>query len=275
MQKPSNKKLLLIATRLLVLLLIAKVISLVVWWYLPSEGVELNAKKSYLAKYQRVDFRNMLIKAKVETPKAKVDTVTTLSIDSLVLKGLYGSQFSGYAIVAKKSALKKTEIVAVGEEYAGYKLKEIAIDHVIFTKNAKDFILELQKSKSKGKLNSSITRVNNSVEEDNAEISEKVVTRSDIKYYSKNPSKIWKDIAIFPVKRNGRIEGFKVTRIKKGSKMAQLGLRKGDIMIRANNVKLTSFNDALKLYKNINKTDTIEIIVLRNNEEKEIIYEIH
>ena len=273
MQKPSNKKLLSIATRLLVLLLIAKVISLVVWWYLPSEGVELNAKKSYLAKYQRVDFRNMLIKAKVETPTTKVETTSALSIDSLVLKGLYGSQFNGYAIVAKKSALKKTKIVAVGEEYAGYKLKEIAIDHVIFTKNAKDFILELQKSK--GKFNSSITRVNNSHEEDDAEISEKVVTRSDIKYYSKNPSKIWKDIAIFPVKKSGRIEGFKVTRIKKGSKMAQLGLRKGDIMIRANNVKLTSFNDALKLYKNINKIDTIEIIVLRNNEEKEIIYEIH
>ena len=278
MQKLSNKKLLSIATRLLVLALIAKVISLVVWWYLPSEGVELNAKKSYLAQYQRVDFRNMLVKAKVtEAPSAdskNTTSSTAYSINSLVLKGLYGSQFSGYAIVAKKSALKKTEIVGVGEVYAGYKLKEIAIDHVIFTKNSKDFILELQKSK--GKFASAITRVNSSqTQEDDAEISEKVVTRSDIKYYSKNPSKIWKDIAISPLKKNGKIEGFKVTRIKKGSKMAQLGLRKGDIMIRANNVKLTSFNDALKLYKNIDKLDTIEIIVLRNNEEKEIIYEIH
>ena len=46
-----------------------------------------------------------------------------------------------------------------------------------------------------------------------------------------------------------------MTRIKPNSKMAQLGLKKGDIMIRANNIKLTSFNDAIKLYKKIDKID--------------------
>lgn len=280
MQKFSNKKLLSIVTRLLVLLLVAKIISLVLWWYLPSEGVELNAKKSYLSKYQRVDFKNMLIKAKViEAPKDSAEQQEAFSINSLILKGLYGNKSNGYIIVAKKSAPKQTEVVGIGEEYAGYKLKEIAIDHVIFTKNSKDFILKLQESSSKRSKHSRgsitpVSKVSDTSSDDDYGVSEKVVTRSDIKYYSRNPSQIWKDIAISPVKRNGKIEGFKVMRIKKGSKMAQLGLKKGDIMIKANNVKLTSFNDALKLYKNINKIDTIEIIVLRNNIEKEIVYEI-
>ncbi|MDQ7067484.1 MAG: hypothetical protein Q9M40_05685 [Sulfurimonas sp.] len=47
MQNLSNAKLLSTITKLLILLLIAKIIGILVWWYLPSEGVELHVKKSY------------------------------------------------------------------------------------------------------------------------------------------------------------------------------------------------------------------------------------
>ena len=205
MQKISNTKLISIATTISVLLLLAKMISLVIWWYLPSEGVELNAKKSYQATYQRVDFKNMLIRAKVvqaqnsETQSSA--TSTAYSINSLVLKGLYGSQFSGFAIVATKSKAKETTIVAVGEVFEDYKLKEINIDHVIFTRNTKDYRLNLQESKVN--YSSAVQRVVNRAQENSYEdeSGEHIVTREDIKFYSKNPAKIWKDIAISPVKK--------------------------------------------------------------------------
>ena len=271
MQKLSNTKFLPVITLLLTLLLVAKIISLAVWWYLPNEGVELNAKKSYQAKYQRVDFKNMLIRVKVtQAPKTTEKTMPSYSINSLILKGLYGSRFHGYAIVAKKSQPKKTTIVAVGEVYAGYKLKEIQLTQVIFGKLGKDYILALATPKTK--ISKVMQRVahTGSISND----TERVVTKNDIYYYSKNPSKIWKDIAIGPVKKRGKIVGFKVNRIKPGSKMALLGLQRGDIIIRANNVELTSFNDALNIYKNIDKIDAVEIVVLRNNQEKELTYEI-
>ena len=108
MKKLSSTSLLPVVTRLLILLLVAKFISLGVWWYLPSEGIELNAKKSYQAKYQRVDFRNMLTRAKVKQTTEKVKP--TYSTNSLILKGLYGSRFNGFAIVAEKSYPKITSI---------------------------------------------------------------------------------------------------------------------------------------------------------------------
>jgi len=277
MQKLSNTKLLPIVTKLLILLLVAKFISLGVWWYLPSEGVELNAKKSYQAKYQRVDFKNMLVRAQVseqtraQTTASSSTTTAAYSINSLVLKGLYGSRFNGFAIVAQKSSPKKTTIVSVGEVYVGYKLKAIELTQVIFTKLGKEYVLSLAKSDSSNYSKS----VRKKSKSNSGDIDEAKVSRADIKRYSSNPSKIWKDIAIAPVKRAGKIQGFKINRIKAGSKMAQLGLKKGDIIIRANNVKLSSFNDAIKLYKNIDKLDTIALVVLRNNEEKEIIYEIN
>jgi type II secretion system protein C len=267
MQKLSDSKLLSTATRLLILLLVAKLISLVLWWYLPSEGVELNAKKSYKAKYQRVYFSNMLVFSKVSDVQAQKEA-SIYSIDSLILKGLYGSKSFGYAIVAKKASPKATTIVSVGELYEGYKLIEIDLDQVIFSKNSKEYALALEAS---GKLTPSdvMKRVAN-VEQES-----KAVSKTDIDYYSKNPKEIWKNIAISEVRKNGKIEGFKVNRITKGSKLATLGLEVGDVIIRANNVELTSYNDAIKLYKDIDNISVLELVVQRDNQEKEIIYEIH
>ncbi len=266
MQNLSNLKLLRTITLLLTLLLLAKAISIVVWWYLPAEGIELNIEKSYRAQYQRVDFKNMLIKSKVIQAQTRKQVSTiAYSINSLVLKGLYGSSFNGFAIVAKKSAPKRTSIISVGEVYAGYKLKKIELFQVIFTKSAKDYILVLEnKTANKPR-----------VEHITAESTQRSVSKADIKNYSNNPSKIWKDIAITPFKRGGKLVGFKVNRIKPGSKMADLGLKKGDLIIRANNIELTSFKDVLNLYKKIDMIETLSLVVLRNNQEKEIIYDIH
>ena len=271
MQKISSTKLISIATTLAALLLVAKLLSLLLWWFLPSEGVELNVKNSYQAKYQRVDFKNMLQKIAVKKEQKKSEQ-TAYSINSLILKGLYGSRLNGFAIVAKKAAPKKTTIVSVGESYAGYRLKEIYINSVIFVKGGKEYLLKLN-SKSSSNISGHVKRV--SKKSASSELSEQSVSKKDIEFYSKNPSKIWKDISINPLKENGKIKGFKVTRIKAGSKMAELGLQKGDVIIRANNVKLSSYRDAIKLYNSINTIDTISLVVLRNNQEKEIIYEIH
>jgi len=273
MQKLSNTKLISIATTILSLLLIAKIISLVVWYILPSDGVEYTQAKSYMAKYQRVSFKNMLEKSKqpINTTK-ETDSkggVVASSIKNLFLKGLYGTKHSGYAIVGKYSSPEKTEVIGVGETFAGYKLKEIYPDMVIFTRGGKDFKLVLKNSSKTTSLNKAITKVQTPVYE-----GEHKVTRKDINTYAAHPEKIWKDIGIKAYKKKGKIVGFIVTRIKRNSKMAELGLQKGDIMIRANNVDLTSPNDAINLYKNIKKIDTLQLVVLRDNQEKEIIYEI-
>jgi len=275
MQKPSNTKLISIAIILLSLLLVAKLISLSVWWFLPSDGVEYTQAKSYKSIYQRVNFKNMLDAPKKQ-PKIVEDSSTNsngveYSINNLLLKGLYGNKTSGYAIVAKLTQPEVTSVIGIGEIYAGYKLKEIYQDRVIFTKNSKDYKLTLMNASKNNALNNVITKVK---EKEIVYEDEHKVTRNDINNYAAHPEKIWKDIGIKAYKKNGKITGFIVTRIKANSKMAQLGLQKGDIMIRANNIELTSPNDAINLYKNIKKIDTLELVVLRDGQEKEIIYEI-
>ncbi len=269
MKKLSNSYMLRVATTLLILLAVAKAISLAVWWLLPSDGVELHVKDNYKPKYQRVDFKNMLDTStgtQQKSSNTKSASSSGISITNMVLKGLYGKGSEGFAIVALKSAPKKTSIVSVGEVFSGYTLKTILNSGVIFTKLSKEYVLNMVHSKiSKESVISSVTDDSKS----------KDVLRSDIDFYSKNPKEIWKDISIREVKKDGKIEGFKVTRVKRNSKIARLGIKKGDIIIKANNIELKSYKDALNLYGKINELDTIQIVLLRNNEEKEIVYEIN
>ena len=82
-------------------------------------------------------------------------------------------------------------------------------------------------------------------------------------------------IAINEVMKNGKIKGFKIMRIDKNSKFATLGLQKGDVIIKANNVDLTSYKAVMDIYKNINKLSELDLVFLRNNTEKELVYEIN
>jgi type II secretion system protein C len=248
---------------------VTKAISLGVWWYLPDEGVEIHEETNFNPAYQRVDFKNMLSSKAVKISSAgSIKQENSASITNMILNGLYGNKAIGFVIVALKSNPKKTSIIAVGESYSGYKLKSILSGGAIFTKAGKEFFLKIQLSKTGHNISSSISHVQESGVPHN-------VSRQDIKYYEKNPDKIWKDISIMELKDGKKLAGFKVTRVRKGSKMDRLGLKRGDVIIRANNVELTSYKSAFDLYKNINKLTTVDIVVLRNNEEKELVYEIH
>lgn len=267
MIKLSNSNMIKTIIKLLILFVIAKSLSLLMWWFLPSDGVELQAKNNYKPKYQRVDFKNML-ESSVEYIKPNIKSKSNgISITNMVLKGLYGVGSTGFAIVALKKSPNKTTIVSVGEEFSGYTLKAILSSSIVFIKSAKEYVLKMENSKAD--LNKSfISPASN-------DDSPKSVSRSDIGYYAKDPAKIWKDISIVEFKNGNKIEGFKVTKVKKGTKMESLGLKRGDVIIKANNVDLNSYKDVLDIYNKIDKLDEIQIVVMRNNQEKELVYEIN
>lgn len=271
MQKLSNSPILKIISMLLMLLVAAKVISLIVLYLLPSDGIELSIEESYQPKYQRVDFKNMLNTAQTAQSSKKEFVQSGISMTNMILKGLYGTQNSGFIIVALKSKPKDTQIVEVGEVYKGYKLVGIEKKSATFTKNSTKYTLNLEALKiNTQNVKSKVGNANG-----DEQISQKIVSKNDIEHYAKNPKDIWKEISIMEVKDGKAIKGFKVTRIKPNSKMATLGLKKDDIIIKANNVVLKSYRDALNIYSKIKDIDVVQIVVIRNGIEKEIVYEIN
>lgn len=256
MIKLSNSKILQILTKIFILIVIAKTISITLLWYLPSDGVELNNKKNFQVKYSRVNFQNM-IKNSTNSTSSKTQsssTQTSVSIKTLVLKGLYGKKTKGFIIIAKKSTPKKTTILEVGEIFEGYKLKYINLKDAVLTKGSKEFKISLEKI------------IKQEHVEQELPTNTQKIKKQDLKRYAKNPSLAAKDISV---------KDFKITRIKPKSVFAKLGLKKGDKILKINNNEVKSYADVMEFYKNMDKLDIIQIVVMRNKQETELVYEIN
>lgn len=253
-------------TRLLVIIIIAKILSLVLLWALPNEGVDFYEQKKMLPPYHPYTVGTI-----IEPPvvvKGSTDDVQYLDagINTMILKGLYRKKESGYIILAMKAKPKDTEILGIGESYSGYKLVQIKPSSAIFERGSLLYTLELLTDDLK------VLRQKHApfIEGEPYQMS-----RAEIQEYAKNFGQILQDINIIEVKNRGKLTGFKITRLRENTPFSYLGLLKGDIIIKVNNEPLKSYADALNIYQNIDNIKEIELIVLRDNQEKELRYEIH
>ncbi len=83
-----------------------------------------------------------------------------------------------------------------------------------------------------------------------------------------------KKIDITPEMSGTKIIGFRVNRIESDAVFAQMGILSGDVVQSINNKKLESYPDALAIMSQLPHLRSIRIAVLRNNLDKELIYEI-
>jgi len=273
MNIPLNSSYFKIATRLFVLIVIAKLLSLIVWFFLPSDGVSIEAKESSRFTYRNFECSSIIADTKRLQKNKTLTQKSFADINTIILQGLFGNSKSGYVIVAKKEKPSATSVIAIGEEFAGYKLHAIAQEYAIFTKNTKEYRLDMPKRKA---LQGSVVAFGKkgNVTENRQGRDTQQITKRDIKHYMKNPDRLWKEIAINEVRKDGKIQGFRIDRLQKDSKLAQIGLKKGDIILQANGRELNSYSAVMALYNQITKLTRLEMVISRDNTEREIVYEI-
>lgn len=266
----SYKKETIAAAAILIFWKTAATVSL---FFLPSSSLEYAAEESR-SNYYTFDFPKAVSISKVptvakKTPKKKAGSA--LSISSLTLKAIYAQEDGGgFIMVVNKSG--KDALISRGETYEGYLLKKIFPKKALFEKNGKDYELHLKEAKIRG-----VTTVRETKKEVAGDTPQKQdrVAKSEIKRYRNNINLIQKEIRLAPVKEGNKIKGFKITYVKKGSVFEKLGVQKGDRLIKANGIELTSAKDALKLYKQIDKIKVFKMVLLRNGKERELEYEIY
>jgi len=86
--------------------------------------------------------------------------------------------------------------------------------------------------------------------------------------------KIFNDISIAPNNNNGKIDGFKINFVKRGSDFAKLGLRSGDILKAINAQELDSLRAGMDFFKDINNIENLTLTVERNGKSEDMEYEI-
>jgi len=258
----------------LTIILLALITALVFQALLPQYNLKEVTVKQYPIEYNKYKFTKTAEKEQkaLDSEEVKEEKKEYALMSNISLKMIYEeSNNNGWIIISEKS-VNKNIILGIDEEFKNYKLKEIYSQYVVFTRNNKSYKLELKKVKSE------ISYVNEAVNNETSQITkvddQYQLKRDLINTYTKNNSKIWKEISIQEIKKDGKIDGFEVKKLANKTVFKELGLQKGDVIKSVNNIKLKSYADAFAIYKKIDKTENLSIIIVRDNKEVELEYEI-
>ena len=252
------------------------ILSVILYFALPKDGVERVKKQSINLEYKKFNIKNAFEGKVIKQKPIKVQKQEYQLLSNITLKAVYATANNkGWTVIEDNK--KQTHMLSHGENFKGYILIRLYANYVVFEKGGTEYKLSLKKDGSNIKYDIVKTDVKTS------EVLEKVVVKDDkvtvtrdyLNSYVENFEKIWREIAIREVKdKDGNIDGFKVNGFSKKSIFKKLGLKKGDIIKAVNNIELKSYEDAFNIYNNINKIKNINIKVLRANKEVELDYEI-
>lgn len=104
---------------------------------------------------------------------------------------------------------------------------------------------------------------------------ERVVDRALLDQALANPAKFAKSVRVRPYKKNGKVTGFRLRRIKKNSPMSLLGAKKGDVFHSVNGVDLTSVDQALAAYQNLRNESELVFQITRKGRPVELKISVH
>ncbi len=228
-------------------------------------------------------YRVKLTPNEAPAPTKKLPTKIAGSIKDITLLAIYNSEDTTVITVEYK---RKTKVLGRGDAINGFVLEGAGSNFATFSKDSKTYRVDLLKSKKSTGSKSSIkpaSRAKPSPSKDSSKVkgeitdagNHKIVDRSLLDHYAKNMDDIYKNIGIKEVKEGGKIKGFRITFVRRGSPFAKLGIKRGDIIKSINGQDINSYNAAFETYKNIQNIEDLTMVIKRGKEEMELEYEIN
>ena len=246
-------------------------------FFLPAVTVETHVQESKAKQYFSINAQKVFgssapkaaTTSPAATPAGASATENLTPLKALQIYAIYHSDSMRF-ITLKDGA--DVAFLEEGESFKGYLLEKIHPIKAIFSRGGERYELSLKDDDLDKKV-AEATKEQAPVQAAAVQTMNNI-PRDEIKAYQKDMTRIWSNIGIKENKSGGKMDGFVITFVKQGSVFEQLGLQKGDVLKEANGIKLNSYKDALALYKQIDNIKVFKLVILRDNQEKELEYEI-
>ena len=283
MSQSSKKSLYTTLATIALALLIAKLGWVVVEHsFLPKSGINKENIKEVKPLYYRYTLASKKEKPKVATTTKivtkKAPPPKPLEIKKFTLDGVYVSKSVKLASIVYKT---KKVVLSIGEELEGFKLKNVDLDFAIFTKDGKDYRVDLRKDKTKANKSISSSSIpkpitHNKIKKDkiSKDGDTRVIPKNLFNKYKGNIAEIQKNISVLPFYQGKKLKGFRVNFVRANSEFSQLGLKRGDIITAINGEELKDFSVPMRYFNNMDSLTAATITVKRGNETKELEYEV-
>jgi len=256
---------------------------------LPKEGVDLEKSSGLKNLYYHYNLASKKELPKVIVKKSKPKVINKpkpkpkpQKIKKFVLKGIYDSSDKKIIIL---EYLNKSYALELGESIEGYKFIKLYPTYAVFEKDGKEYSLDLYKKSKSSSAKSAITvNSQNSVEQKpkTTKVANVIKHEGDTTYIPKNLfnkyrsdfGAIRRNIGVAPYMVGGKLNGFRIRYVRKGSDFDKLGVKRGDIIQAINGEPLTSFKVPLEFFNNLDSITAATITVKRGDEIKELEYEV-
>jgi len=156
---------------------------------------------------------------------------------------------------------------AIGDDVHGMKLIDIRANSVVLEKPDGERIVLSPREEEEGSRRRSRRKRKGGKNERIHKVSEHhfEVDSGLLDEVLKHPRGLRKLGSAKPYKRDGKMVGFRLYRIRRGSMARQLGLRSGDIVTAVNGRPLKSTGDAMAMYQTLQTARSLEVDVQRRN----------
>lgn len=202
----------------------------------------------------------------------KTITTTTLVPDMHRIKAIYRS--GNDAFVSISDAAKSTQVIALGGMYKKvFKLIALSDTVATFHGYGKTYKLRLGHDDPLSRKDVITKSIPDPAHKGILESEWRTISHKTL-LGQMDMQNLEKNINISAVANGMKSSGFRVNSIAAESIFAQLGIISGDIILAVNNKKLESYSDALVMYSQVPHLKSIRITVIRNNLQKDLIYEI-
>ncbi len=182
----------------------------------------------------------------------------------LVLKGtVVGTEGNSFAVIEDQK-LKAQNLYHINDSISsGVTLASILTDRVIINRNGnKELLLMFQEDKGGPKKPSRPGR----------RAAPRTIRKSEIREAVTDLRAIMRDVRIIPHFASGKRDGFTVTYVRQGSRLAELGLQRNDIIKDINGTPAGDFKNIFEIFNKYADSDNLDLGVERNNEYINISY---
>jgi general secretion pathway protein C len=220
--------------------------------------------------------------AKQDTPPPE-EPIKATELNLKLVGAATGASHQRYAIIEDLSKRGAQTVYQVGDNIQGASVVEINPNCVVLDKNRQyeslcfqhessgPKTLKRQQQPSSSAATSQDTGGEGIIRVDNATWR---VSRELILEQFSNLGALSDQARVAPYLVQGQTQGFRLTRLRAGSLLQQIGVQNGDVLQKVNGLSITSPNGALQAFQQLQNESTVRLEILRRKRATTLTYEI-
>jgi len=201
---------------------------------------------------------------------ANLDKLALTSLNCTLIGTVINETGNSWAVIRDNQS-KREEKVSVGSMFSDAKVVLILRNKVVLNFNGKDELLVMGIEKIRAER---LAEEKAGKEQAPGEGSTYKISRDFVRDSMNDLAKIMSTVRVRPYVKDGKPQGFQISRLKGGSLVKTMGFQDGDIIRSINGQDIRSPEDAMKLYNTLKDSSFFTITLLRKNQPMTLNYKV-